>query len=96
MSEQMEMPRNQCHKKVWALKIKEIEPLPNPDLSGKSVSFSYGARITPEDPKFLPFNVAADYIGKHKPVAGGYFVVYEGGYRSFSPADVFESGYSRI
>ncbi|MCK9988658.1 MAG: hypothetical protein AzoDbin1_05130 [Azoarcus sp.] len=27
---------------------------------------------------------------------GGYYVVYEDGYKSFSPAIAFESGYTRI
>lgn len=35
-------------------------------------------------------------MAKHKPVAGGYFVVYEDGYESFSPAKAFEEGYTRI
>jgi hypothetical protein len=32
---------------------------------------------------------------KHAHV-GGYFVVYDDGYTSYSPAAAFESGYSRI
>lgn len=40
--------------------------------------------------------VEPDYIKKHKPVAGGYYVVYKDGYKSFSPADAFEDGYTRI
>ena len=27
---------------------------------------------------------------------GGYYVVYEDGYKSFSPAEAFESGYKRV
>lgn len=34
-----------------------------------------------------------DYIEKHHPHLGGYFVQYADGYQSFSPADAFESGY---
>ena len=30
---------------------------------------------------------------KHKPHAGGYYVVYDDGYKSFSPAKAFEEGY---
>lgn len=33
---------------------------------------------------------------KHKPQAGGYYVLYKDGYTSFSPADAFEDGYTRI
>ena len=33
---------------------------------------------------------------KHDPQAGGYYVVYADGYQSFSPAQAFEEGYTRI
>jgi hypothetical protein len=33
---------------------------------------------------------------KHRPQVGGYYVLYEDGYHSFSPAPAFESGYSLI
>lgn len=39
--------------------------------------------------------VSVDYIDKHAPTPGGYFVQYADGYVSFSPAEAFESGYSR-
>lgn len=82
-----EMPRYQCHKKVWALKIKAI------DLELKGY---VGATITPEDPGYAPFKVDAAYMDKHKPVVGGYYVVYDDSYKSFSPAKAFEEGYIRI
>lgn len=37
-----------------------------------------------------------EYVAKHKPEVGGYYVVYEDGYKSFSPASAFESGYTRL
>jgi hypothetical protein len=37
--------------------------------------------------------VSPDYIRKHNPQPGGYFVVYDDGYQSFSPAEAFEEGY---
>ena len=40
--------------------------------------------------------VSRQYAVKHDPRAGGYFVVYEDGYESWSPAGVFEAGYSLI
>jgi hypothetical protein len=52
--------------------------------------------VTPADEGYAPFKVDSAYMSKHKPVEGGYFVVYEDGYKSFSPAEAFESGYSRI
>lgn len=83
-----EMPRYKCHKEVHALKIKAVEPRPFATMSG--------AIITPEDDGFGPFEVSEDYFLKHEPRPGGYYVRYADGYESFSPADAFESGYTRI
>jgi len=89
-----EMPRYQCHKIVWALKIKNIsvpegvaysETCPPPRLV-----------ITPDDDGYDPFIVGLEYVQKHNPQVGGYFVVYKGGYKSYSPCDVFEDGYTKI
>ncbi|WP_343482792.1 hypothetical protein [Enterobacter cloacae] len=85
MSELTEMPRYQCHKKVWALKIKDVK-----------VASDGTAVITPSDHGFGEFDVEASYVEKHCPQPGGYYVQYEGGYESYSPAETFESGYSRI
>lgn len=46
--------------------------------------------------KTPPLCVSADWYRRHKPVAGGYYVVYEDGYASYSPAEPFEAGYSPI
>ena len=40
--------------------------------------------------------LSPEYVAKHKPEVGGYYVVYEDGYKSFSPAGAFESGYTRL
>lgn len=79
-----EMPRYLCHKQVWALKIASI------DLAG-----IVGAIIVPEDKKYSPFSVSSEFMAKHKPEVGGYFVVYADGYQSYSPAKAFEEGYTR-
>lgn len=89
-----EMPRYKCHKEVWALKIAKIDHKPNPDETGKSGASSYGAVITPADEGYAPFEVPAEYVTKHNPKDGGYYVVYADGYKSFSPAKAFEDGYS--
>jgi hypothetical protein len=52
--------------------------------------------ITPEDSRYASFWVDQEYMYKHKPVAGGYYVVYKDGYKSFSPAAAFEEGYTLI
>lgn len=95
MPEAKEMPRYKCHKEVWALKIKEIRLLTN-DLNSEPQPI-IGATITPEENEvYAPFEVDAVYVQKHDPQVGGYYVVYQDGYKSFSPAEAFESGYTRI
>lgn len=83
---QAELPKYTCHKEVWALEIKMIG-ISEEDGSGL---------ITPEDDKYAAFIVSKDYMDKHKPAFGGYYVLYKGGYESFSPAEAFESGYTKI
>ena len=82
---QCEMPKYKCHKEVWALKIAKIE------FEGDNTW-----TITPEEPEYAPFKIDGIYFDKHKPQAGGYYVVYEDGYKSFSPAEAFEAGYTII
>jgi hypothetical protein len=87
MNPTTEMPRYQSHKKVWALKIAAIADDPGPDG---------GAVVTPADAGYAPFKVSVDYLFKHQPKVGGYYVVYDDGYKSWSPAEAFEGGYTRI
>ena len=75
-----EMPKYKCHKEVHALKIAAIN----------------GEVITPQDKGYGEFTVSAAFIEKHAPKPGGYYVVYEDGYVSFSPAEAFEAGYTGI
>ena len=84
--EAREMPRYQSHKKVHALKIEAIGGSDDTDAM----------LITPEDEGFASFEVDAAFMDKHDPQPGGYYVVYPDGYKSFSPAEAFESGYTRI
>lgn len=39
--------------------------------------------------------VSQAWLNKHQPEIGGYFVVYEDGYTSYSPAKAFEDGYTK-
>lgn len=87
-----EMPKYQSHKQVWALKIKSIVR----DGEGENRESNGSAIITPEEGGYAPFKVDHEYMHKHKPQEGGYYVVYEGGYKSFSPAEPFESGYTKL
>jgi hypothetical protein len=92
MSTSREMPNYQSHKKVWALKIKSIVR----DGEGENRESDGSAMITPEEEVYASFKVDHEYMHKHKPQVGGYFVQYKGGYKSFSPAKEFEEGYTLI
>ena len=85
------MPKYKSHKVVWALKIKSIskELAEYREIDGS-------ATITPEEERYAPFKVSAEYMNKHQPEIGGYYVVYEHNYKSFSPADAFEAGNTLI
>lgn len=80
------LPKYGCHKEVWALKIKKLVLVP--DGSGAVV-------LTPVG-DYAPFVVLRAYIAKHNPQPGGYWVRYEDGYESYSPAVAFELGYTRV
>jgi hypothetical protein len=85
-----ELPQYQCHKTVRAAKIAEVQLYCHPTTGGclKLIS-SFGLALPRVE-------VSESYLAKHQPVAGGYYVLYEDGYESFSPAEAFESGYTRI
>ena len=85
MSATREMPKYECHKIVWALKIAGIVG----DQHG-------GVYFQPAEEGYDKVPMSPEYVAKHKPEVGGYYVVYEDGYKSFSPAGAFESGYARI
>lgn len=87
-----EMPKYKSHKEVWALKIKSIKR----DGEEENRESDGSAMITPEEEGFAPFKVSEEYMHKHKPEVGGYYVLYKDGYKSFSPAKAFEEGNTRI
>ncbi len=105
-------PRYKCHKEVVAWKIIGIEqatlPLFNEAVCrGSKALGSACGRCQRckyyESPDYvLSFGegesrrVSGAWFEKHKPLAGGYFVLYEDLYESYSPAAEFESGYTRI
>jgi len=81
----IEMPRYKCHKEVRALKIKELRL---DDERGLMLAFS--------DERYAPIPITGEWNRVHAPLPGGYFVVYADGYRSFSSAETFESGYELV
>lgn len=78
------MSRYKCHKVVHAAKISAVGV---PDKGTVILWFDDldGQGIVPES-----------YVDKHKPQVGGYYVKYEDGYESYSPAEAFEAGYTLI
>lgn len=85
------LPRWECHKIVRAAKIERVEDFRDPAdeskyLPHKHLHLDGGVVII----------IGWEWFAKHEPRAGGYYVVYEDGYASYSPAHAFESGYTRI
>lgn len=79
------LPQWKCHKVVQAGKITFMaKDEPNQLL------------MVHAEPSNMPFAVPLDFLHRHNPERGGYFVVYEDGYISYSPADVFEAGYHEL
>ncbi len=77
---EVQMPKYKCHKEVWALQIRDIER----------------NTILPWDGRYAPFTLPEEYFKKHSPEIGGYYVIYKDGYKSYSPKEAFEEGYTLI
>ena len=84
---QVELPKYACHKKVRAAKIIEIESHESDGTGSHTMIFG---EIRAKE--FL----TDVWKEKHNPQVGGYYVVYEDGYTSYSPASAFESGYTKV
>jgi hypothetical protein len=82
----MLLPRWKCHKEVEAFKIARVWMDEN---TGIWYLFSGESGIG-------PVIVSNEYIQRHKPELGGYYVRYPDGYESFSPTKAFEEGYTLL
>ena len=80
-----EMPKFQSIKQAWALQIKELIILPDGS-----------ANFLPKEDGYGQIALSKEYIAKHDPKVGGYYVAYEEGSISFSPAEAFEKGNALI
>ena len=78
------LPEYDCHKTVWAVKIDKMQQMQD----------GTAWIIPPVESGVEPFVVSADYVLRHNPEVGGYFVCYKDGYQSWSPARAFEEGYT--
>jgi hypothetical protein len=74
------LPRYRSHKEVGALLIGDV----------------HGNLLFPAKHSFDASEVSDEYLTKHKPHGGGYYVRHHDGYESFSPAAAFEKGYTPI
>lgn len=86
------LPRYQSHKQVSALKIRAVVPNPR----GFELHFCDERFAPHEVPPFWVGKHSTDVLGEPEALVGGYFVVYDDGYQSWSPAAVFEEGYTLI
>ncbi len=86
------LPQYQSHKKVWALKIKNVLVLPLPPDAATWLDGAFEAKLEFEDPSYLPRTVSGEWLSKHKPEPGGYWVQYASGYESYCPGPEFEEG----
>lgn len=83
------LKKYRCHKVVQAAEIAKVS-----DLDAESGYHTLTFASEYGDGDTMP--VTQEWVQKHAPVAGGYFVQYEDGYQSFSPARAFEDGYTEI
>jgi len=82
-----EMPRYKSHKEIHALKIAAAE-----------VQEDGSVAIEPADNEFVSFVTEPDFGQRFKGTLEdpGYYVVYEDGYKSWSPTKAFEEGYTKL
>lgn len=85
----VEMPKYQSHKKVWALQI-ELSEKHEEGIELKFVESNIYANIVITDKEEI--SRFEKCLGDDK----GYLVLYKGAYRSWSPTDAFEEGYSKL
>ena len=88
----MNLPEYQCHKRVHADKIVGIQ------FNGHD---AYILRLDQSDDVTIKGNwvdkaILSTPSGQYSELVGGYYVVYADGYESWSPAEAFESGYTKI
>jgi hypothetical protein len=94
-----QMPQYKCHKVVQAAKIVGIEQARStPSEHANDAQAFHAARLQLEFSSLTGGSVHVDeaWMEKHRPQAGGYYVLYDDGYASYSPAKAFEEGYTRL
>jgi hypothetical protein len=82
------LPRWKCHKEVRGAKIEEIR-----EHGDAGATFILHRADTDE---LIELDLNRAWIDRFKPHVGGYLVIYDDGYHSFSPGKQFEEGYRLI
>jgi hypothetical protein len=77
----IEIPRWRCHKEVRADRIVAATPMHWQLACGGSVELSMELRAR---------------VPERTDPVGGYYVLYDDGFESWSPAQAFNDGYTRI
>lgn len=104
-NEKPNLPTWTCHKTVHAALIVGVRSTdynagailildPSPGAGKPLVPLRMGEAI-PDTFSRVHVDVSSAYMSKHNPKVGGYYIRYEDGYESWSPAHAFESGYVR-
>lgn len=104
-----ELPKYQCHKIVHALKVNAVVPVPVENSPGAGQNAPNEWMVHFADDGYAPIDVTNEWACRHLrwlpdgngkplalPVQGGYYVVYDDGYVSWSPTKAFESGYTKL
>ena len=76
-------PSYRCHRFVQALKIAEV----NVDAASQ-------VWLVPDDRAYGEFRVDGEFVVKHKPAPGGYFVRFDHSHESWASEDLFENGFT--
>lgn len=87
---QFQLPVWRSHKIVAAARIRSIERSAAAGMHSRLELVDEGGVL------IRAISLPDEYMMKHEPHPGGYFVQYEDGYQSFSPAPAFEGGYTRV
>jgi hypothetical protein len=84
--QQAQLPRWRSHKTVWAAKITEVD---STEAGARRWLLDGGDHVDPTPQLQSRIPAGTDPIG-------GYYVRYEDGFESWSPAAAFEGGYTRF
>ncbi len=90
-----EIPTYVCHKHVQAFKIDLIE-LDEDVAKRENRETSHGAYLLGEGLHGPVVTVDIAFMRRCNPKVGGYYVRYDDGYESYSPAKAFEEGYTPL